>query len=410
MTAVVVTSMLAPAGVGPVAASSAGPGQAGPTNGSGQPTTTASSFNQSTVVDGGDVQDLPIGLPNATQQINDTRIEGVTDSTIKVYYNVTTLETHNVGLGSLGVKNFTVTNGSAGSVSVNQGTFEVVELTIKNLGGFNATNVSFELKGLDTTNATNDTSVTYDVNVTEGTSSDSRFDGSTGAPGVDDVQTDTFAIGSGSGSGPGPSEPGFQVEIDGTNSPVVEGETLDVIVTVNNTGGTQDTQTVTLDVGASQRDSTTLTLNSGENRTITLSWATAAGDAGNYIGTVASENDSASTGVVVEEKTIPPCHNWQPPTDPDGDGDYEDVTGDGEVTRQDRGALTRCRWSPAVRNNPLAFDFDDDGDFDNDDIRALAEEINSGGSGGSTGVSSGRSGDSVDSDDRDRDDRRRGGR
>ena len=48
-----------------------------------------------------------------------------------------------------------------------------------------------------------------------------------------------------------------------------------------------------------ERDTTTVTLAPGENTTITLSWATTAGDAGMYPVTVASGNDTAVTPVNV---------------------------------------------------------------------------------------------------------------
>lgn len=95
------------------------------------------------------------------------------------------------------------------------------------------------------------------------------------------------------------SEPEFDVTIDGTNSPVTEGETLTVDATVENTGEATGTQDVALSVGDSQRDSTELTLEPGESRSITLEWATGDGDAGGYTATVESETDSDATDVTV---------------------------------------------------------------------------------------------------------------
>jgi hypothetical protein len=71
-----------------------------------------------------------------------------------------------------------------------------VELTVDGLGSFDATEVSFDLAQLGTSGARTDAGVTYDANVSEGTSSDSNFDASNGnAPDGDDVQTAPFAIG-----------------------------------------------------------------------------------------------------------------------------------------------------------------------------------------------------------------------
>lgn len=91
----------------------------------------------------------------------------------------------------------------------------------------------------------------------------------------------------------------FDVQIDATNSPVTEGETLNVDATITNTGDQTGTQTITLEIDGSQKDSRSLTLGSGENQTLTLSWTTSEGDAGDYTATVTSENNSASTSVTV---------------------------------------------------------------------------------------------------------------
>ena len=48
-----------------------------------------------------------------------------------------------------------------------------------------------------------------------------------------------------------------------------------------------------------ERDMTTVTLAPGENTTITLTWATTAGDAGSYSVTVGSGNDTAVTSANV---------------------------------------------------------------------------------------------------------------
>lgn len=95
--------------------------------------------------------------------------------------------------------------------------------------------------------------------------------------------------------------PNFQVTIDSTNSPVTEGETMEVTATIENTGTASDTQEVTLDIGGAQRDSTEVTLEPGNQTTTTLSWATGSGDAGDYTAAVATANDTAETDVTVEE-------------------------------------------------------------------------------------------------------------
>lgn len=92
----------------------------------------------------------------------------------------------------------------------------------------------------------------------------------------------------------------FAVTIDSTNSPVREGETLHVGATVENTGSNTGTQTINLTIADRVQNSTSLTLDPGENESIVLSVETADGDAGTYNATIASENDSATTEVVVK--------------------------------------------------------------------------------------------------------------
>ena len=100
----------------------------------------------------------------------------------------------------------------------------------------------------------------------------------------------------------------FSVAIQSTNSPITEGETLDVQTLVEETGGLSDTQDITLDIdGVGQVDVQSVSLNADGSATITLSWATQSGDAGDYTATTASEDDSASASVTIDpdEYTVP---------------------------------------------------------------------------------------------------------
>jgi hypothetical protein len=99
----------------------------------------------------------------------------------------------------------------------------------------------------------------------------------------------------------------FAVSNVGSNSPVNETETLDVAATVQNTGDQDGTQTVTLDVAGAQRDSQSVQLAGGASQTVTLSWATQSGDAGDYTATVASANDTGTTSVSVNTEPEPPA-------------------------------------------------------------------------------------------------------
>ncbi|RLM57437.1 hypothetical protein DVK02_06625 [Halobellus sp. Atlit-31R] len=62
------------------------------------------------------------------------------------------------------------------------------------------------------------------------------------------------------------------------------------------------------------------------------------------------------------------------PTDPDGDGRFEDVDGDGAVTFGDAVALSFVQATELRSEQVTALDFDEDGDLDTDDAVALAFE------------------------------------
>jgi len=86
----------------------------------------------------------------------------------------------------------------------------------------------------------------------------------------------------------------FEVTLDATNAPIVEGATLEVTATIDNTGDQLGSEEIALDVGGALRDSTSLALAAGGSQTTTLTWNTGVGDAGDYSAVVASEDDSAS--------------------------------------------------------------------------------------------------------------------
>ncbi|MFW5907497.1 MAG: CARDB domain-containing protein, partial [Candidatus Natronoplasma sp.] len=88
-------------------------------------------------------------------------------------------------------------------------------------------------------------------------------------------------------------EPGY-FAVSGVDAPdVVEGETLEVTATIENTGGDAATQTVEMSSGVGS-DSKSISLNGGESTTETFTTGTSSGDAGSYTATVSSDNDSAS--------------------------------------------------------------------------------------------------------------------
>jgi hypothetical protein len=65
------------------------------------------------------------------------------------------------------------------------------------------------------------------------------------------------------------------------------------------------------------------------------------------------------------------------PTDPDGDGRYEDVDGDGDLDADDVDALFANRDDDLVRRYPDAFDFNDDGTVNAVDVQRLLTEVSS---------------------------------
>jgi PKD repeat protein len=70
----------------------------------------------------------------------------------------------------------------------------------------------------------------------------------------------------------------------------------------------------------------------------------------------------------------PPAIGGDRPTDPDGDGRYEDVNGDTRIDVVDVQLLFASLDAPAVRDDPEAFDFNDDGTVDVVDVQALFAE------------------------------------
>jgi len=80
-----------------------------------------------------------------------------------------------------------------------------------------------------------------------------------------------------------------------------EGERLDVDYTVQNTGGSTDTQDITLVINSTQEDiDTGITLDGSETHSGTLSWQTQDGDAGTYGLDVNSDDDTESRTIEVE--------------------------------------------------------------------------------------------------------------
>ncbi|APX96800.1 DUF7282 domain-containing protein [Natronorubrum daqingense] len=98
-----------------------------------------------------------------------------------------------------------------------------------------------------------------------------------------------------------PGEAEFGVEIVDTNDPVEPGEPLEVTAAVENVGDAEDTQTIELALEGDLVDETDLSLEPEDGEEVTLTAETDGLEAGEYTATVASEDDTEATTVVVDE-------------------------------------------------------------------------------------------------------------
>lgn len=132
----------------------------------------------------------------------------------------------------------------------------------------------------------------------------------------------------------------FEVDIVETNSPINEGETLEVTADIENTGKLEGTQDIELDIEELGTDSETVTLAGNESTSVTLSVGTEAGDAGEYTATVSSDDDSDSRTVEVTVREVPDPAFFDveivDTNDPVEEGEMLEVTADIENTGEER--------------------------------------------------------------------------
>jgi hypothetical protein len=163
----------------------------------------------------------------------------------------------------------------------------------------------------------------------------------------------------------------FDVEIVGTTTPI-QGRLLTATVNVTNTGGAAGTRTVSLDGGLLGSNTTAVTLDAGASTTVTLGVPTVTGIFGDYTLTVSTPNSQDSQQATVSLPVIVDG----PPTDPDGDGTYEDVRGTDSFSILDVQALFNNLDNPAVVNNAAAFNFQTSFDTVSTlDVQALFNEL-----------------------------------
>jgi len=156
----------------------------------------------------------------------------------------------------------------------------------------------------------------------------------------------------------------FDVAIASATSPVAPGDELGVTATVDNTGGAQGTQTITLDInnGVGQVDSASVTLSAGGSTTQALSWVVPSGQTEqDYQATVASADDSASQTVTVSSG--PPASlvsHWTFDTADTNSGTAVDTVGSNDGTIS--GATTGVTGANQTYTTDEAYEFDGSND------------------------------------------------
>jgi hypothetical protein len=209
---------------------------------------------------------------------------------------------------------------ASGPAQISPGDDLNIDYTLENVGTKDGTEGFVDLKIEDSGSTYDDTD--YDVTVPAGgtTSGTLTFSDTGGYSDGDTInwKVELYDFGDSdsgntavSGSGGGGGSASFAVNIQGTNSPVTEGDVLDVSVQIGNTGDASGTQTISLSTGGLGSDSTSVTLGSGSSTTQTLSVSTSSGDAGDYTATVSSADTSDSEGVTVTSGAAPSQFNVQ---------------------------------------------------------------------------------------------------
>ncbi|WP_226038956.1 hypothetical protein [Natrinema sp. DC36] len=125
-----------------------------------------------------------------------------------------------------------------------------------------------------------------------------------------------------------PSDPAaFGVSIAGTNSPVERGEPLEIEANLENVGGENGTQTVSLAIGDTTVDAESVSLEPGETETASFTAETDGLEPGEYPVTVSTANETAETTVTVE--SVPEASaqaDGDGETGPDGEPEPEPPT------------------------------------------------------------------------------------
>jgi hypothetical protein len=165
-------------------------------------------------------------------------------------------------------------------------------------------------------------------------------------------------------------------ELSPADASATRGESVTVTATVRNGGDEPTTASIVLRLAGTDRERRQVTLSAGETRSVAFEVDTDGVIPGEYALVVAgvgtnTAGDSVAGRLVVE---APAPNGGSAPSDPDGDGRFEDLNGNGELDYDDVVTLFESRDSPAIGDNVDLYDFNDNGRFDFDDVVRLFEE------------------------------------
>jgi PKD repeat protein len=158
---------------------------------------------------------------------------------------------------------------------------------------------------------------------------------------------------------------------EGSTGTIVAGDEAEIVVRVRNVGTEATTVPVRFGIGEQvTRTRTVGPVPAGESVSVDVRNVTTGLGTGRYPVTVSTADDT-TTGWLRVVSPTPLSGGEERPTDPDGDGLYEDIDGDGETTYADVVALFEGFETEGVAANGVAFDFNRNGRVDFDDIVTL---------------------------------------
>lgn len=161
----------------------------------------------------------------------------------------------------------------------------------------------------------------------------------------------------------------FHVKVVDKVSPV-EGEgNISLSVRVTNTKDSRETQQIQTTVLSGAKENVTLAPD--ETKTIDLTVPTEVGDAGTYKSRVRSQDYSTS----YETEVNLPRLGTDFPSDPDNDGLYEDVDGDGRYTIFDIQVFFENLGETEIRDHEHAYKFSRNNYINIIDVQALFDEL-----------------------------------